>query len=1160
MCNLEKSTKMKKYLLLITIGMMCCAGAMAINTTDKLNPFAYNLVATSSADKSTLTVKYCLNADVQSLNIVISKDGNDVKTIAVTESSKLKKTVADDPYLTSAQHSVNVPISDLGNGEFAWRIEVKGVGRGVVERYNQVYSFYLPSSVDIVKDPTSFNYGKVIVVEGSHSGLNNASYHSSSTGAGLYVFNPDFTYRKNRQGDPGFNGGSATWGDISNQYFVNTKYAPRRVRVSEDGRIFVSSMYEQGSTLHKYQKGIVLWEVDAYFSKWNTVMGHGVGGAKYDISSIYADKKYYYKNQLLTSGGNFIAAPNAGLDVRGRGENLKLLLLSCDYRAFANNHQGFMCCEYNLGTNTTWSTTPSKDFVVNDHVFATSTNSNVQYDKDGGIWCISNRDNATDEQPALVHKTSSVIEDDRNKDRHKSRNAGFRFNGDFTKVIMATEGQIGRVYDYYSVKQNGKYFSATFTDIDMSAVGTYINDFVWDNANNIYAVGNNNGVTSGGNGHVALYCMPYDANDVFTTPGPSTFTLTETLCWYPYPEGYQVTNEDIWETFQSDYNDWYRFHPNAEQKISEKRANQPITNAYGFTFPSDKDSNDEYVYRDGLVSDFLTDEVSKWKWLGDYITLIANPTSVPKTNAELWGTNNTDANGFMYYFNQYYSVNRATQTITNAAAFWDSSGNYFAKSGGNILQAEGSAYKWLGDYIKSVATAQGKTINTESGWRWHLYAFLNCTDGTVKNGQLAAASDFTEAGKPENWLPYYVSSDGKSPINTEMKWRKEVHAFFNHTNSCGYTDLNGNWKRDNTGDYTTAGLSDQANGGANGWFDEWWNATFKPTMEAYPSDSLPTIRRKGYALGGWYYGNDDGYSLNDREATKGITRGGCLWARWLETCLYEGYITGTVANSAAKEEMGRSINRNFELIETTHNKSDYAIDIERKLQGGVYNTFTLPFALSRKTGALNYVDKIVDAETGQTSLLADKTTSILRYQGSAIIENGVGEYVLQLNFTEWEDNGEYDYIAASSPFLIKPENDIKQRMRTKWNPFISVAFNNVQDAYVEFLPLLAPTEVQGGAGTNNLILVGDNRLARLTSTGTMLGLRGYFNGSEIPSDLSPKQVVIKITEKNGVVTYLDNIETPQQGASAIKILQNNEIYILRDGKMYDIMGREIGDR
>lgn len=85
----------------------------------------------------------------------------------------------------------------------------------------------------------------------------------------------------------------------------------------------------------------------------------------------------------------------------------------------------------------------------------------------------------------------------------------------------------------------------------------------------------------------------------------------------------------------------------------------------------------------------------------------------------------------------------------------------------------------------------------------------------------------------------------------------------------------------------------------------------------------------------------------------------------------------------------------------------------------------------------------------------------------------------------------------------------------------------------------------------------DNRLAKLTSSGTILGLRAYFNGSEIPDDLSPKQMIIKLTEKDGVVTYLDNIETPQQGATAIKILQNGQIYILRDGKVYDMMGRQL---
>ena len=464
---------------------------------------------------------------------------------------------------------------------------------------------------------------------------------------------------------------------------------------------------------------------------------------------------------------------------------------------------------------------------------------------------------------------------------------------------------------------------------------------------------------------------------------------------------------------------------------------------------------------------------------------------------------------------------------------------YIVSSSGGIVRAYAMPY--CGEKTTTVRNEYSFKLPGYS-MTWHPYpkgytvTNLDLMDQFVEDtvGQNLATL-LTNASSAWKWLGDYILTVDAN-VATNGTWAQAINDFFAAQ-----------------GAYATAGQPAQ-------WHDEWWNATFKPTMEAYPSDSLPTIQRKGYALGGWYYGNDDGYSLNDREATKGITRGGCLWARWLETCLYEGYITGSEANSAAKEEIEQQINRNFELIETAHNKSDYAIDIERKLQGGVYNTFTLPFALSRKKGALNYVGNIVDAETGQTSLLADETTSILRYQGSTIIENEGGEHVLQLNFEEWEDNGDNDYIAASSPFLIRPENDIKQRMRTKWNPYISVAFNDVHDAYVEFVPVLAPTEVQGGAGTNNLILVADNRLARLTSTGTMLGLRGYFNGSEIPSDLSPKQVVIKITEKNGVVTYLDNIETPQQGASAIKILQNNNIYILRDGKMYDIMGREIGDR
>ena len=1130
---------MKKHIFLFAIAILSCLQLVAIGLTTNMNPFAYNLKATLNADQSVLTVKYCLNAEVKSLKIVIEGGGQTI-THNVTESSKLQRTVADKPYFSP--YEITIPITDLGVGTYTWRIEVQGKGRDDIEIYSQngtsalTYPFYLPSSVDIVKDTRSFNYGKVIVVEGSHSGKGNGSYHSNEIGAGLYVYNPDFTPILNKNSKPGFNGGSKTWNNnTSNSYFANTgEYPLRRVRVSKDGRIFVTSMHEKSNS---YVNGHVLWEVDPNFSRWGTVMGKGINGTTYDYATY----------QLKTSTNAYIAGPTAGFDVRGEGEELTLLMLSCDESAFRYiNHTYFHLNEYNLGTDTTWSSTPTKTIDISS-VFIAPEGSNVQYDSEGGIWCISNRSAADDTYPGWVHISPSGTRDLK-KLINNQQNAAIRFNHDFSQVIIGGKSSGTPLHSYsatiYTVGKDNSGNPALTEEstIDMSATGRQLNDFAWDPANNIYAVGAYK--QDGTDGHVAVYCLPYNANDVFTTPGPSTFTLTETICWHPYPAGYEVTNEDLWETFQSDYNDWYMYHESATQKVNTKKAHQSITNAYSFTFPSDKTPQGEYEHPDGLVSDFLTNNVSKWKWLGDYIKEVANPTSVPATNEELWEE-------FKLYYKTFYGENRSDQSITNALTFMT--------QGKTILTEASSKYKWLGDYIISVAAQQQITIGSgdydnENTYRNFLKAFLNKEhlenywDG-IANKRVYPNVDFTEAGKPENWLPYYVSPEGKNQIDTEMEWRKEVHAFFNQAKTCTYKNTIGETVTDNTGDYTNAGKPAQ-------WHDEWWNATFKQTMEAYPTDSLPTIRRKGYVLSGWYYGDNDGYSLEDRENTKGQTRGGCcLWARWLETCLYEGYITGTIDNSAANEEMGQQINRNIEFINVMQGKSDYQMKIDRKLQSGAYNTFVIPFALSKKEGAYNYIGKIVDA---QSKPLLTGNTSVLCFQGSSIIENGTGEYVLQLNFERWEDTDD-ENIAANRPILIMPENDITKPMHTTWPPYISsAAFKPLEDdPYVEFIPVLAPSEVQGGAGTNNLILVADNRLARLSSTGTMLGLRGYFNGSQIPDNLAPQQMIIKITEKDGVVTYLDNIETPQQGAAAIKIMQNGTIYILREGKVYDMMGRSL---
>ena len=113
------------------------------------------------------------------------------------------------------------------------------------------------------------------------------------------------------------------------------------------------------------------------------------------------------------------------------------------------------------------------------------------------------------------------------------------------------------------------------------------------------------------------------------------------------------------------------------------------------------------------------------------------------TNDSLWAA-------FKPYYNTYYNLNRADQTIENVASF-------AAAKMYEILTDEKSEYKWLGDYILSVATAQGYTLGeVEANWRWHADSFFNCRVRT----DWPATADFTTAGKPEAWGPAYVAAHG----------------------------------------------------------------------------------------------------------------------------------------------------------------------------------------------------------------------------------------------------------------------------------------------------------------------------------------------------------------------------------------------------------------
>ena len=1099
------------------VSLFVCLHAAAIGMTTNLNPFAYNLSATLSADQSELTIKYCLNADVTSLKIVIEGEGQTI-THNVTEASKLKKTVADKPYFSPYEETFST--DGLGAGTFTWRIEVTGAGRNEIQVYSQdgtnahTYPFYLPSSVDIVKDTRSFNYGKVIVVEGSHSGKGNANFHSNEIGAGLYVFNPDFTPILNRNNKPGFNGGSATWGNTSNNYFANTTHAPRRVRVSKDGRIFVSSMYKHTATKHPYIHGIVLWEVDPYFSKWSTVMGDGVNGAKYDVTAISADNTKYYNNQLQTSGGSFIAGPCAGLDVRGEGSQLKLLLLSCDYRAFAANYQGFHLCEYNLGTATAWGSTPSKTFNVTTEnattnptkrLFAAPTNSNVQYDKDGGVWCISNRASTSADQPALVHKNADLSEDYRNTERKNTKNAGFRFNNDYTKVIIATEGSIGTIYDY-TTKANGYFINPT--QIDMSAAGEYLNDFAWDNANNIYAVAQNNNSNIGGEGKIAVYCMPYTSSDIFTTPGPTTLTIdcAEGITYTVETSvndasmgsatggGTFVSCSDV--TLVAKSKGGYRFVNWTENDVEVSQ-----DSTYTFTLTRNVNLKANFA-----VNIFDVEWYNLFQNKQDITDYITNPNSSMDgaVNSRLYRLFQVQFNeyfGLSITSNKFITETETGKSVFHVLAFLDNQQTNTT----TFMTNRNSPFYWLGEYIK--ATIDENIQNNTYEWPYLLHLFFNRTNKPYSiNGTYVGEYDGVKAYFKNNVIPDF-SETGK-PTHWRTWWTK--YACELPTTQTYETNLPKNWNKHTPPTGSIAGLKPSA------WYR--WN-----------SDTAKVNENKMLA---WYYDDPANPTWPENPTiVRNVDHSGALFATWVDKLISEDKNNSDV------------------IWLLNHHNGTHQVQVSRKLQAGMYNTICLPFSIDKsQLASSDLKDATIMEFTGVTENTFDES----------------GESVVVLNFTEVTN------MLAGQPYLIKPNNNdittnqiinsVISGYTNEGTPIILETPGSktitTTNGSITFQATINPTSIPEGA----IILVANNRLALNTSSNEQLkGLRAYFNIDDADLQTLADEGRMYLSIKKPTTTSVPVApEAEQQTQPKVrKVMQDGKIYIIRGEEIYTISGMRV---
>ena len=445
-----------------------------------LNPYAYGLSSTLNADQTELTVNYSLNATATNVDFVLLDGDKVIKTVNLNDKGLDKgsytATVAlDDP---------NMPLGK----KLSWKIEVKGDAVASATAV-KTYRFFHPSGIDIDNNPESKHFGRILCLEANHSVKTTTStngYLGKGYGAGVYAFDAAFDKITNGS-DPGFNGGNT---------FTTTHYAVRRVRISDDGRIFVTA---------QNNGGCFLWEIDPdNLNSWTKVF-KGTEGTY----------------TTTTADGKFIAGTNSGFDVHGSGENLKLVMLSASKSG--GNVSTFRCDEYDLGTSTEWSTIPSRS--LNKGYHYVTNQSNVQYDAEGGIWHIQYRGNVEETHPGLVHINKDGVEDFKEYWTN-ARNAGFCFNKDYSKVIIAgkfNDSHVGtqKYATIYTVSKNseGKPTLTKELEIDMTNIGAALNDFAWDWADNIYAVDNNGE-------YLCAYALPHSADKVVATPCASKYEFT----------------------------------------------------------------------------------------------------------------------------------------------------------------------------------------------------------------------------------------------------------------------------------------------------------------------------------------------------------------------------------------------------------------------------------------------------------------------------------------------------------------------------------------------------------------------------------------------------------------------------------------------------------
>ena len=479
---------MKKTLLsLLGLGLMFSVNAQ--------NPFAYGLssdcnVVSPSEGVLTVNVSYSLNADAESVNALIKNaEGEVVKTIPLSGITK------------GVYENVELDLAGIGHGDFTWAIEVKGGATSGSPELINTWKFYHPCGLDVDNSVESPSFGTLFVADGYTDGKTSgyvSAQADGTDGGGLYIIDATGTSVKNTvKGGYRFYGKGLTHTKYFNGKDCGADFS--KVAVAEDGRIFVTRYNDLGDYILSAPSLADL--IDA--GEFTTSL---VAGMDMTDTKIYEN-----------TDGDFLVGPIQSFDVKGAGENTKLLALTRASNEMSAGTSLNRVIEYNIGTGDVLSIGTANVALDKQYTIAYDKSANIVYDNRGGVWYCQYRGTPSNAEPALVYVDAEgavkFFEGEGGKSR---RRAAISVTPDATRLAASSgPGGVVSIYEI-AYAENG---NVSLTEqYKITAGGGNMYCATWDVAGNLY-MGN------ASSEYVKCYAIPRTDN-VFATKAASKYALT----------------------------------------------------------------------------------------------------------------------------------------------------------------------------------------------------------------------------------------------------------------------------------------------------------------------------------------------------------------------------------------------------------------------------------------------------------------------------------------------------------------------------------------------------------------------------------------------------------------------------------------------------------